>query len=144
MSPTLPPSALPTLPPPSAPLQPSSKAKGESPYSVREECEVKMNRMHLRIAECLKESQNTAALLATFNEIDMIVKLEFMSTFVKASTIALQEVLAVNASIAESSDTIIYRDYVDMSTAVAILKGPAARALNTILRRKAKKALGKE
>ncbi|CAG8622625.1 6187_t:CDS:10, partial [Dentiscutata erythropus] len=151
-SPTPPPSALPTPPPPfepqtpppsapSKPSQPSSKAKEESPYGVREEREVKMNRMRLRIAERLKESQNTAASLTTFNEIDMTniielrntykdavlkkhgVKFGFMSAFVKASTIALQEVPAVNASIAESGDTIIYRDYVDMSVAVATPKG---------------------
>ncbi|CAG8588620.1 14273_t:CDS:2, partial [Dentiscutata heterogama] len=148
---TPPPSAPPTPPPfesqapppsaPSKPSQPSSKAKGESLYGAREEREVKMNRMRLRIAERLKESQNTAASLTTFNEIDMTniielrntykdavlkkhgVKLGFMSAFVKASTIALQEVPAVNASIAESGDTIIYRDYVDMSVAVATPKG---------------------
>ncbi|CAG8575633.1 9648_t:CDS:2, partial [Racocetra fulgida] len=51
------------------------------------------------------------------------IKLGFMSAFVKASSFALQEVPAVNASIAESGDTIIYRDYVDMSVAVATPKG---------------------
>ncbi|CAG8710499.1 14690_t:CDS:1, partial [Gigaspora rosea] len=51
------------------------------------------------------------------------IKLGFMSAFVRASSVALQEVPAVNASIAESGDTIIYRDYVDMSVAVATPKG---------------------
>ncbi|KAF0552026.1 dihydrolipoamide succinyltransferase [Gigaspora margarita] len=145
-SPKPPPSAPPTPPPPptsapSPPSKPSSKTKGESPYGEREDREVKMNRMRLRIAERLKESQDTAASLTTFNEIDMTniidlrntykdailkkhgIKLGFMSAFVRASSVALQEVPAVNASIAESGDTIIYRDYVDMSVAVATPKG---------------------
>ncbi|RIB04740.1 hypothetical protein C2G38_2283091 [Gigaspora rosea] len=142
-SPKPPPSAPPTPPPsaPSTPSKPSSKTKGESPYGEREDREVKMNRMRLRIAERLKESQDTAASLTTFNEIDMTniielrntykdailkkhgIKLGFMSAFVRASSVALQEVPAVNASIAESGDTIIYRDYVDMSVAVATPKG---------------------
>ncbi|CAG8690308.1 20611_t:CDS:10, partial [Cetraspora pellucida] len=143
---TPPPSSTPSPPPPPStpqkPSQPLSKAKDDvSPYGEREDRKVKMNRMRLRIAERLKESQNTAASLTTFNEIDMTniielrntykdailkkhgVKLGFMSAFVKASTFALQEVPAVNASIAESGDTIIYRDYVDMSVAVATPKG---------------------
>ncbi|RGB32120.1 hypothetical protein C1646_707496 [Rhizophagus diaphanus] len=102
-----------------------------------------MNRMRLRIAERLKESQNTAASLTTFNEIDMSniidlrntykdsimqkhgVKLGFMSAFVKASVFALQEIPIVNASIEgpDGGDTIVYRDYVDMSVAVATPKG---------------------
>jgi len=102
-----------------------------------------MNRMRLRIAERLKESQNTAASLTTFNEIDMTnimdlrntykdhvlkkhgVKLGFMSAFVKASVFALQEVPVVNASIegSGSGESIVYRDYIDMSVAVATPKG---------------------
>ncbi|KAI9294823.1 dihydrolipoamide succinyltransferase [Neoconidiobolus thromboides FSU 785] len=109
----------------------------------RTENRVKMNRMRLRIAERLKESQNTAASLTTFNEVDMSalmelrntykdkfvekhgVKLGFMSAFAKASAIALQEIPAVNASIEgpNGGDTIIYRDYVDISVAVSTPKG---------------------
>lgn len=98
-----------------------------------------MNRMRLRIGERLKQSQNTAASLTTFNEIDMSslmsmraqykdeilkntgVKLGFMSAFVKASCVALQEIPVANASI--EGDQIVYRDYVDLSVAVSTEKG---------------------
>lgn len=98
-----------------------------------------MSRMRQRIAERLKQSQNAAASLTTFNEIDMSslmamrsaykdgilkntgVKLGFMSAFAKASCIALKEIPAANASIEE--DQIVYRDYVDLSVAVATPKG---------------------
>ncbi|KAI0262528.1 hypothetical protein BC834DRAFT_828566 [Gloeopeniophorella convolvens] len=106
---------------------------------ARTETRVKMNRMRLRIAERLKESQNTAAFLTTFNEIDMSsliemrkrykenvlktheVKLGFMSAFARASALALKEIPAANASI--EGDEIVYRDYVDLSVAVATPKG---------------------
>jgi 2-oxoglutarate dehydrogenase complex dihydrolipoamide succinyltransferase (E2) component len=104
---------------------------------------VKMNRMRLRIAERLKQSQNTAASLTTFNEVDMSnlmefrklykddvlkktgVKLGFMSAFAKASILAMKDIPAVNASIEGpgGGDTIVYRDYVDISVAVATPKG---------------------
>ncbi|KAI0828721.1 dihydrolipoamide succinyltransferase [Trametes gibbosa] len=105
----------------------------------RSETRVKMNRMRLRIAERLKESQNAAASLTTFNEIDMSsvmemrkkykdevlkqhdVKLGFMSAFAKACTLALKEIPAANASI--DGEEIVYRDYVDLSVAVATPKG---------------------
>ncbi|KAL0959857.1 hypothetical protein HGRIS_011530 [Hohenbuehelia grisea] len=105
----------------------------------RTETRVKMNRMRLRIAERLKESQNAAASLTTFNEIDMSqlmdmrkkykdsilkehdVKLGFMSFFAKACALALKEVPAANASI--EGEEIVYRDYVDLSVAVATPKG---------------------
>ncbi|KAI2634534.1 dihydrolipoamide succinyltransferase [Xylaria nigripes] len=109
----------------------------------REERRVKMNRMRLRIAERLKQSQNTAASLTTFNEVDMSslmefrklykdeilkktgVKLGFMSAFSRASVLAMRDIPAVNASIEgeNSGDTIVYRDYVDISVAVATEKG---------------------
>jgi 2-oxoglutarate dehydrogenase E2 component (dihydrolipoamide succinyltransferase) len=105
--------------------------------------QVKMNRMRLRIAERLKQSQNTAASLTTFNEVDMSsiiefrklykedvlkktgVKLGFMSAFAKASVLAMKDIPAVNASIEGpgGGDTIVYRDYVDISVAVATPKG---------------------
>ncbi|KAG8749611.1 2-oxoglutarate dehydrogenase complex E2 component, partial [Ceratobasidium sp. 428] len=105
----------------------------------RGETRVKMSRMRLRIAERLKQSQNAAASLTTFNEIDMSslvdmrkkykddilkeqgVKLGFMSAFAKACCLALREIPAANASIEE--DMIVYRDYVDLSVAVATSKG---------------------
>ena len=102
-----------------------------------------MNRMRLRISERLKQSQNTAASLTTFNEVDMSnimefrkrykdevlkntgVKLGFMSAFAKASVLAMRDVPAVNASIEgpNGGDTIVYRDYVDISVAVATPNG---------------------
>lgn len=100
---------------------------------------VPMTRMRKRIAERLKESQNAAALLTTFNEADMSaimalrsefkdafekkhgVKLGFMSAFVRAATVALLEQPVINAVI-DGSD-IVYRDYVDISVAVATPTG---------------------
>ncbi|KAK7681485.1 hypothetical protein QCA50_015577 [Cerrena zonata] len=121
-----------------------SKPKESEPIPARtpgsrNETRIKMSRMRLRIAERLKESQNAAASLTTFNEVDMSsliefrkkykdevlktqdVKLGFMSPFVKACSLALKEIPAANASI--EGDEIVYRDYVDMSVAVATPKG---------------------
>lgn len=123
----------------------ASKGKEEKPAApprvagARTETRVKMSRMRLRIAERLKESQNAAASLTTFNEIDMHslmemrkkykdevlkthdVKLGFMSAFARACCLALREIPAANASI--DGDEIVYRDYVDLSVAVATPKG---------------------
>lgn len=106
---------------------------------TRIERRVPMNRMRQRIAQRLKESQNTAAMLTTFNEIDMSkliglrtqykeafekkhgIKLGFMSAFVRASCIALQTVPAVNAVI--DGNDIVYRDFCDISVAVASPRG---------------------
>ncbi|KAI4153886.1 MAG: hypothetical protein LQ340_002031 [Diploschistes diacapsis] len=126
--------------------QPKQESQQTSPQSVigsREERRVKMNRMRLRIAERLKQSQNTAASLTTFNEVDMSsimefrklykdeilkktgVKLGFMSAFSRACVLAMKDIPAVNASIEgpNGGDTIVYRDYVDISVAVATEKG---------------------
>ena len=120
----------------------SSKAT-ESAKGTRDERRVKMNRMRLRIAERLKQSQNTAASLTTFQKVDMSglmdfrklykdevlkktgVKLGFMSAFTRASVLAMKDIPAVNASIEgqNGGDTIVYRDYVDVSVAVATEKG---------------------
>ncbi|RAH48380.1 putative dihydrolipoamide succinyltransferase [Aspergillus brunneoviolaceus CBS 621.78] len=129
----------------SQPAAPKSQAPEDSKPSIggREERRVKMNRMRLRIAERLKQSQNTAASLTTFNEVDMSslmefrklykddvlkktgVKLGFMSAFSRACVLAMKDVPAVNASIEgpNGGDTIVYRDYVDISVAVATEKG---------------------
>ena len=103
----------------------------------RGERRTKMSRMRQRVAARLKEAQNTAAMLTTFQECDMGaymeararhkdafqerhgVKLGFMSAFVKAATAALQEVPAVNAYIDDKAGEIVYRDYCDVSVAVA-------------------------
>ncbi|KAF2760676.1 dihydrolipoyllysine-residue succinyltransferase component of 2-oxoglutarate dehydrogenase-like protein complex [Pseudovirgaria hyperparasitica] len=117
--------------------------KSDSAFGSREERRVKMNRMRLRISERLKQSQNTAASLTTFNEVDMSslmdlrklykdeilkktgVKLGFMSAFSRACILAMKDLPAVNASIEgpNGGDTIVYRDYVDISVAVATEKG---------------------
>ena len=93
--------------------------------------------MRLRIAERLKAAQNTAAMLTTFQEVDMYnliemrkkhkdafekvhgVKLGFMSAFVKAATASLQDIPAVNAFIDDATKEIVYRHYYDISVAVA-------------------------
>ncbi|KAL3644166.1 hypothetical protein CASFOL_012098 [Castilleja foliolosa] len=100
---------------------------------------VPMTRLRKRVATRLKDSQNTFALLTTFNEVDMTnlmklrsdykdafaekhgVKLGLMSGFVKAAISALQKQPIVNAVI--DGDDIIYRDYVDISIAVGTPKG---------------------
>lgn len=125
----------------SKPKEVKSKAPPVAPKAPggRGETRVKMNRMRLRIAERLKESQNAAASLTTFNEIDMSslmemrkkykdevlkehdVKLGFMSAFARACALALKEIPAANASI--EGDEIVYHDYVDLSVAVATPKG---------------------
>ncbi|WAQ89664.1 hypothetical protein PtA15_11A354 [Puccinia triticina] len=124
------------------------KAVGETQASRpalfdRTERRVKMSRMRSRISERLKQSQNTAASLTTFNEIDMTslmemrklykdgvlkergVKLGFMSAFARAACLALKEIPGANASIEGPGpgDQIVYRDYVDLSVAVATPKG---------------------
>lgn len=105
----------------------------------RGEERVKMSRLRQRIAERLKESQNTAAILTTFNEVDLSkvmhlrekykeefikkhnVKLGFMSFFVKAVVDALKENPIINAEI--SGDTIIYKNFYDIGIAVGSDKG---------------------
>lgn len=130
-------------PPSSKPAKDAKDAPAPAPLGDREERRVKMNRMRLRIAERLKQSQNTAASLTTFNEVDMSsimdfrklykdevlkktgVKLGFMSAFTRAACLAMKDIPAVNASIEgpDGGDTIVFRDYVDVSVAVATEKG---------------------
>jgi 2-oxoglutarate dehydrogenase E2 component (dihydrolipoamide succinyltransferase) len=126
-----------------APKKEEPKKEESSPSFTnfsRNEERVKMNRMRLRIAERLKESQNTAASLTTFNEVDMSglmemrklykdeflektgIKFGFMGAFAKASTLAMKDLPAVNAAI-ENNDTLVFRDYTDISIAVATPKG---------------------
>ncbi len=100
---------------------------------------VPMNRLRQRVAERLKEAQNTAAILTTFNEVDVSrimavraqlkdtfekkhgIKLGFMSFFVKACIVALKEIPAVNAEI-EGSD-VVYKNYYDIGVAVGAPQG---------------------
>ena len=108
------------------------------PEDPREEV-VKMSRLRQRIAQRLKEAQNTAAILTTYNEVDMTtlmglrsdyrdtfekkhgVRLGFLSFFVKASTLALQELPTVNAEI--YGDQIVYKNYYDIGVAVGTPQG---------------------
>ncbi len=105
----------------------------------RREERVKMTRLRQTVARRLKEAQNTAALLTTFNDCDMSavmatrerykdsfekkhgVKLGFMSFFAKAACLALKDFPAVNAQI--DGDEIVYHDYVDLSVAVSAPNG---------------------
>ena len=100
---------------------------------------VPMSKIRQTIATRLKESQNTAAILTTFNEVDMSaiieirekknddfkerygVKLGFMSFFVKAAVMSLQEFPAVNAEIRENN--IVYKNHFDIGIAVGTEKG---------------------
>lgn len=115
---------------------------------TRTEQRVKMTRMRLKIASRLKEAQNTNAMLTTFNEIDMSfimdfrkqhleafqkkygMKIGFMSAFCKAAAYALQDQPVVNAVIEENE--IVYRDYVDISVAVASPKGLVVPVLRNV------------
>jgi 2-oxoglutarate dehydrogenase E2 component (dihydrolipoamide succinyltransferase) len=108
-------------------------ARASRPPEAGEE-RVKMTRLRTTIARRLKEAQNTAAMLTTFNEVDMSaamalrseyrdafekrhgVKLGFMSFFVKACIAALKEFPAVNAEI--DGDEIVYKNFVHMGIAV--------------------------
>uniref|UniRef100_A0A096NQA5 Dihydrolipoyllysine-residue succinyltransferase component of 2-oxoglutarate dehydrogenase complex, mitochondrial n=3 Tax=Cercopithecinae TaxID=9528 RepID=A0A096NQA5_PAPAN len=138
-SPSQPPSSKPVSavkPTAAPPLAEPGAGKG-----LRSEHREKMNRMRQRIAQRLKEAQNTCAMLTTFNEIDMSniqemrarhkeaflkkhnLKLGFMSAFVKASAFALQEQPVVNAVIDDTTKEVVYRDYIDISVAVATPRG---------------------
>jgi 2-oxoglutarate dehydrogenase E2 component (dihydrolipoamide succinyltransferase) len=120
-------------------LSTSSAPRSVSVKDEPREERVRMTALRKKIAERLKESQNTAAILTTFNEIDMSnvikmrnqykdqfekkygVKLGFMSFFVKASIAALKELPAVNAQI--DGGDLVYKNYYDIGVAVGTEKG---------------------
>ena len=122
-----------------APAAPAPQAKAPAAASERREERVKMSRLRQTIAKRLKEAQNTAAMLTTFNDVDMGavmglrnqykdvfekkhgVKLGFMGFFVKACALAAKDVPSVNASL--DGDEIVYHDYLDVSVAVSAPKG---------------------
>jgi 2-oxoglutarate dehydrogenase E2 component (dihydrolipoamide succinyltransferase) len=105
----------------------------------RHEERVRMTRLRQTVARRLKEAQETAAILTTFNDVDMSavmaararykdlfekkhdVRLGFMGLFVKAACMALRDVPSVNASI--DGEEIVYRDYADISVAVSAPNG---------------------
>lgn len=121
------------------PIEPNAKSSlPPRPDDPREE-RVKMNRLRQVIARRLKEAQNTAAMLTTYNEVDMGaimelrseyretfekkhgVRLGFMSFFIKACVNALKELPAVNAEI--YNDEIIYKNFYDIGVAVGTPQG---------------------
>ncbi|WP_404372085.1 2-oxoglutarate dehydrogenase complex dihydrolipoyllysine-residue succinyltransferase [Sphingomonas sp. MMS24-J45] len=118
-----------------APSEPMPVAASVAASTGRKEERVRMTRLRQTIAKRLKEAQNTAALLTTFNDVDMTaviearakykdlfekkhgVRLGFMGFFVKAACLALKDIPSVNASI--EGDEIVYHDYADISVAVS-------------------------
>jgi len=123
--------------PAAAPTQ-AKRAPSSGDDAAREE-RVKMTRLRQTIARRLKDAQNTAAMLTTFNEVDMSavmdlrsrykdlfekkhgVKLGFMGFFTKAVTHALKEIPAVNAEI--DGDEIVYKNFCHVGVAVGTDKG---------------------
>ena len=128
--------------PAAAPRAPAAAAADQS---AREE-RVKMTRLRQTIAKRLKDSQNTAAMLTTYNEVDMTevmalrteykdlflkkhgVKLGFMSFFTKACVHALREVPEVNAEI-DGTD-VVYKNYVNMGIAAGTPSGLVVPVIN--------------
>jgi 2-oxoglutarate dehydrogenase E2 component (dihydrolipoamide succinyltransferase) len=120
---------------------PAAAAPAVTPSAApaRKEERVRMTRLRQTIAKRLKEAQNTAAMLTTFNDVDMTaviearakykdlfekkhgVRLGFMGFFAKAACLALKDVPSVNASI--EGDEIVYHDYADISVAVSAPQG---------------------
>ncbi len=120
---------------------PAASAPSPAPAATgeRREERVKMTRMRQTIAKRLKGAQDNAALLTTFNDVDMSavmearakykdmfakkhdIRLGFMGFFAKAACLALKDVPAVNAYI--EGDEIVYHDYVDISVAVSAPNG---------------------
>ena len=124
----------------SAPAAAPAQARAPSaPDDASREERVRMTRLRQTIARRLKDAQNTAAMLTTFNEVDMSavmsmrgqykelfekkhgVKLGFMSFFVKACVAALKELPAVNAEI--DGDELVYKNYYHVGVAVGTDKG---------------------
>ncbi|MDR3516983.1 MAG: 2-oxoglutarate dehydrogenase complex dihydrolipoyllysine-residue succinyltransferase [Azospirillaceae bacterium] len=154
------PVAAPVASPVASPVAKPAQPAGPRPRAAREE-RVRMTRLRQRIAERLKEAQNTAAMLTTFNEVDMTnllaaraaykdsfekkhgVRLGFMSFFVKACIAALKELPAVNAEI-EGSD-LIYKNYYDIGVAVGTPSGlvvPVVRDADVLSFAGIEKAIG--
>jgi 2-oxoglutarate dehydrogenase E2 component (dihydrolipoamide succinyltransferase) len=125
------------LPAPAAPMP--APAPARSDFGGRPEQRVPMTRLRKRVAERLIQSQSTAAILTTFNEVNMApvmelrkkyqerfekshgVKLGFMSFFVKAAVAALKRYPVVNASV--DGDDIIYHGFYDIGIAVGSERG---------------------
>ena len=124
---------------PAAQATPTPSVAAAAASGGRKEERVKMTRLRQTIAKRLKEAQNSAAMLTTFNDVDMTaviearakykdlfekkhgVRLGFMGFFVKAATMALKDIPSVNASV--EGDEIVYHDYADISVAVSAPNG---------------------
>ena len=124
--------------PPASAIVPAGELP-ERPLDPRGEERVRMSRLRQRIAQRLKEAQNSAAMLTTYNEVRMDtlmalrkeyradfekkhgVRLGFLSFFVKAAIIALKEIPAVNGEI--YGDEIVYKNYYDIGVAVGTPQG---------------------
>ena len=144
-----------------APVAAPAAARGPGAESAREE-RVKMTRLRRTIASRLKEAQNTAAMLTTFNEVDMTAaialraeyreafekkhngtRLGYMGLFVRACVSALKEFPAVNAEI--DGDEIVYKNYVHMGIAVGGSNGlvvPVVRDADQMSLAQIEKAIG--
>src|SRR5918993_1239735 len=141
--------ALSSIPAPTAPAAKPAAPAGPRARADREE-RVRMTRLRRTIANRLKEAQNTAAMLTTFNEVDMTnvmalrerlkddfekkhgARLGFMSFFVKACIAGLKELPAVNAEI--EGDDLVYKNYYDIGVAVGTPQGlvvPVVRDADT-------------
>ena len=153
--------AAPAAPAPAAAPAPQAAAPA-APRAVGEREErVKMSRLRQTIARRLKEAQNSAAMLTTFNEVDMTavmalrnqykdafekrhgVKLGFMSFFVKACIAALKDVPAVNAEL-DGTD-LVYKNHYDIGIAVGTEKGlvvPVVRDADALSLAGIEKAIG--
>lgn len=147
-----PPAAAPARPAPAETPAPAPRpAPAAAVAASGSEERVKMTRLRRRIAERLKEAQNTAAILTTFNEADMSqimalrsryrdsfeqkhkVRLGFMSFFVKAVIGALRELPALNAEV--DGDEIVYKHYYDIGVAVGTPSGlvvPVVRGADSL------------
>ncbi|UUR07815.1 2-oxoglutarate dehydrogenase complex dihydrolipoyllysine-residue succinyltransferase [Sphingomonas glaciei] len=126
-------------PAPTAAPAPAQATAPAAPKGERSEERVKMTRLRQTIATRLKDAQNTAALLTTFNDVDMTeviaartrykdlfekkhgIRLGFMGFFTKAVALAARDVPSVNARI--EGDEIVYHNYLDVSVAVSAPKG---------------------
>ncbi|MBA3837478.1 MAG: 2-oxoglutarate dehydrogenase complex dihydrolipoyllysine-residue succinyltransferase [Sphingomonas sp.] len=150
-----------TTPAAPAPVPVAAPVPAAAQAGARREERVRMTRLRQTIARRLKEAQNTAAMLTTFNDVDMTaviearnkykdlfekkhgVRLGFMGFFAKAACLALKDVPSVNASI--EGDEIVYHDYADISVAVSSPGGlvvPVVRNADTMSVAEIERAIG--
>jgi 2-oxoglutarate dehydrogenase E2 component (dihydrolipoamide succinyltransferase) len=133
------PASAPAPAPAPAPAAAAAPAPAPRQPGERREERVRMTRLRQTVARRLKEAQNTAAMLTTFNDVDMSavieartrykdlfakkhgIRLGFMAFFVKAAALAARDVPAVNASL--DGEEIVYHDYLDVSVAVSAPQG---------------------